>query len=497
MEKLRNEKANTSESTGAGVPLWMRINSTSDIRECSARRRCRGRAAGRGVGRWLGSSANRATERRSDRDECGRVRLNGNSNCGAAKEESECTAALVEARLSSWREHENGDISDPHLDPQKRERRWPGSKREQPSDERGLALAELLVSAIGRGWMSGAQHPIWVMKFECPKDVVIDLLLLLPPPPPISMDPHRNWAVSDAPPHSSSTAYNNDLASYNSRHRAQVHPSSNNMHAVHHSPYPLPSILQHPHHHQSHHQPYPYPPPSRRAVDTRQSSSPLPAQHGLSHHGSATPHPDVYYAPNAAMLYDHANVIAAAAAAAAADDGASNAHTGTPSAELRFESSPKASDVDYPSQAATPPRLPPILQVEKQQVTTSATQAASASRRRNEAHFVCPVPGCGSTFTRRFNLRGESCSVASRASIKLIRFVSLFVIGHLRSHTEERPYVCEWPGCNKGFARQHDCKYVSKATDPFVRLTMSPQASPSFALGQGFNKHLPRLREVL
>ncbi|KAF9049972.1 hypothetical protein BJ165DRAFT_1414033 [Panaeolus papilionaceus] len=78
----------------------------------------------------------------------------------------------------------------------------------------------------------------------------------------------------------------------------------------------------------------------------------------------------------------------------------------------------------YPSSSGVP-RLPPILQVEKQQVTTSATQIASASRRRNEAHFVCPVPGCGS---------------------------------HLRSHTEERPYVCEWPGCKKGFARQHDCK---------------------------------------
>jgi transcription factor CRZ1 len=61
----------------------------------------------------------------------------------------------------------------------------------------------------------------------------------------------------------------------------------------------------------------------------------------------------------------------------------------------------------YPSSSGVP-RLPPILQVEKQQVTTSATQLASASRRRNEAHFVCPVPGCGSTFTRRFNLRGPS-----------------------------------------------------------------------------------------
>ena len=30
----------------------------------------------------------------------------------------------------------------------------------------------------------------------------------------------------------------------------------------------------------------------------------------------------------------------------------------------------------------------------------------------------------------------------------------------MRSHTEERPYVCEWPGCKKGFARQHDCKSV-------------------------------------
>jgi hypothetical protein len=105
----------------------------------------------------------------------------------------------------------------------------------------------------------------------------------------------------------------------------------------------------------------------------------------------------------------------------------------------------------YPSSSGVP-RLPPILQVEKQQVTTSATQLASASRRRNEAHFVCPVPGCGSTFTRRFNLRGSFIFFFRCSSI------SFSSTGHLRSHTEERPYVCEWPGCKKGFARQHDCK---------------------------------------
>lgn len=66
------------------------------------------------------------------------------------------------------------------------------------------------------------------------------------------------------------------------------------------------------------------------------------------------------------------------------------------------------------------------------------------------------MPGCGSTFTRHFNLKG-----------------------HLRSHNDERPFKCLYEGCPKGifcwsfvynfsltasclaivgFARQHDCK---------------------------------------
>ena len=75
------------------------------------------------------------------------------------------------------------------------------------------------------------------------------------------------------------------------------------------------------------------------------------------------------------------------------------------------------------------------IAVSKVNVTTPSTADASQKRRKQPANFQCPVPGCGSTFTRHFNLKG-----------------------HLRSHAEEKPYQCKWPGCGKGFARQHDCK---------------------------------------
>jgi hypothetical protein len=75
----------------------------------------------------------------------------------------------------------------------------------------------------------------------------------------------------------------------------------------------------------------------------------------------------------------------------------------------------------YPSPNASPrPRyddLPPggdefdsagaPLLVSKPNVTTGRTANASHKRRKQEATFVCPVPGCGSTFTRSFNLKGE------------------------------------------------------------------------------------------
>ncbi|SCZ89331.1 BZ3500_MvSof-1268-A1-R1_Chr9g10370 [Microbotryum saponariae] len=67
--------------------------------------------------------------------------------------------------------------------------------------------------------------------------------------------------------------------------------------------------------------------------------------------------------------------------------------------------------------------------------TTMATIQA-AMRRRNpgvQAKFMCDL--CGETFTRRYNLRG-----------------------HQRAHRNEKPFVCHHPGCDKAFARSHDCK---------------------------------------
>ncbi|KAJ3762770.1 krueppel-like factor 16 [Lentinula raphanica] len=53
------------------------------------------------------------------------------------------------------------------------------------------------------------------------------------------------------------------------------------------------------------------------------------------------------------------------------------------------------------------------LIVSKPNVTTGRTAKASHNRRKQEATFICPVPGCGSTFTRSFNLKGELFSCGS------------------------------------------------------------------------------------
>ncbi len=56
--------------------------------------------------------------------------------------------------------------------------------------------------------------------------------------------------------------------------------------------------------------------------------------------------------------------------------------------------------VDMPGSDGVP------ITVTRAHVTTPSTAKASTERRKQPAHFACPVPGCGSTFTRHFNLKG-------------------------------------------------------------------------------------------
>ena len=52
--------------------------------------------------------------------------------------------------------------------------------------------------------------------------------------------------------------------------------------------------------------------------------------------------------------------------------------------------------------------------VSKQHVTSAPVASASERRRRHKAPYTCPIPDCGTTFTRRFNLRG-ACSCCGHA----------------------------------------------------------------------------------
>ncbi|TEB32276.1 hypothetical protein FA13DRAFT_1628434 [Coprinellus micaceus] len=98
-----------------------------------------------------------------------------------------------------------------------------------------------------------------------------------------------------------------------------------------------------------------------------------------------------------------------------------------PSPDACFDPVPRSRPEDH----YTIPEGTPSFGSENEVAPTRRT-VATQKERKNEASFVCPFPGCGSTLT--------------------------LGIGHLRSHDAEKPFVCHWPECGKGFQRQHDCK---------------------------------------
>ncbi|KDN51425.1 hypothetical protein K437DRAFT_217678, partial [Tilletiaria anomala UBC 951] len=98
-------------------------------------------------------------------------------------------------------------------------------------------------------------------------------------------------------------------------------------------------------------------------------------------------------------------------------------------------------------------------------VTTAKTQAASVSRRKADAHFQCPFPGCHSTFTRALNLNG-----------------------HIRSHNDEKPFKCGYSGCLRAFARAHDQKRHQKL-HLNIRPHLCEYCGKTFARLDALNRH--------
>jgi hypothetical protein len=110
--------------------------------------------------------------------------------------------------------------------------------------------------------------------------------------------------------------------------------------------------------------------------------------------------------------------------------------SGTPSSWPSPNPSLNASPASHPAHLPHSDRSPGLpTTVLRPNVTSEHTMKASQIRRRQEAKYSCPVPGCESTFTRRINLNG-----------------------HVRAHNDDRPFVCRWSACGKRFSRLHDCK---------------------------------------
>jgi hypothetical protein len=113
--------------------------------------------------------------------------------------------------------------------------------------------------------------------------------------------------------------------------------------------------------------------------------------------------------------------------------------------------------------------------VARPNVTTTATADASMKRRINDAKFQCPVPGCGSTFTRHFNLKGMSFANARYRCHSYYEPQGIYALTMMRS-----PSIAS----GQGVARALHDSMTASATSNYTRII-----AHSYAMVAGSRLH--------
>lgn len=70
--------------------------------------------------------------------------------------------------------------------------------------------------------------------------------------------------------------------------------------------------------------------------------------------------------------------------------------------------------------------------------------------------FLCKKPGCNKTYTTRFSLRRHLTShQKTKMHVCVLCFKSFTLAQYLKEHTYihtgQKPFLCDFPGCDKAF----------------------------------------------